>query len=241
LLAGCALWPVVAIRRRLPVRLWAPAPLAAAGVLYLLARADVYHLIPLAAVLPVLLATAAAGERSRPWAAASIAVLALIALQGLDLKRIQVLDPPPLATVDIDVADGVKAPPAEARALERLSRYVRARVPAGQPVFVANPRFDLVNVGNPLVYVLVQRPNPTRYDVMQPGVVTTAPVQREIIGDLERSRPRLVIRWLSPLADHADDNGAGESSGVRLLDRYLARTYAPERRFGDYQVLARRS
>ena len=241
LLAGCALWLVVAIRRRLPVRLWAAAPLAAAGVLYLLARADVYHLIPLAAVLPVLLATAAAGERSRPWAAALIAVLALIALQGLDLKRIQVLDPPELETVDIDVADGVKAPPAEARSLERLSRYVRARVPAGEPVFVANPRFDLVNVGNPLVYVLVQRPNPTRYDVMQPGVVTTAPVQREIIGDLERSRPRLVIRWLSPLADHADDNGAGESSGVRLLDRYLARTYAPERRFGDYQVLAPRS
>jgi len=241
LLAGCALWLVVAIRRRLPVRLWAAAPLAAAGVLYLLARADVYHLIPLAAVLPVLLATAAAGERSRPWAAALIAVLALIALQGLDLKRIQVLDPPALETVDIDVADGVKAPPAEARSLERLSRYVRARVPAGEPVFVANPRFDLVNVGNPLVYVLVQRPNPTRYDVMQPGVVTTAPVQREIIGDLERSRPRLVIRWLSPLADHADDNGAGESSGVRLLDRYLARTYAPERRFGDYQVLAPRS
>jgi hypothetical protein len=112
-------------------------------------------------------------------------------------------------------------------------------VPSGDPVFVANPRFDLVNVGNPLVYVLVQRPNPTRYDVMQPGVVTTAPVQREIVGDLERSRPELVIRWLSPLADHADDNGAGRSSGVRILDRYIARAYAPERRFGDYQVLVR--
>ena len=34
-----------------------------AGVVYLLARADVYHLVPLAAVLPVLLATAAARER----------------------------------------------------------------------------------------------------------------------------------------------------------------------------------
>jgi hypothetical protein len=240
LLAGAALWLAAAVRGRLPVRLWAAAPLAAAGVLYLLARADVYHLVPLAAVLPVLLATAAARERSTAWVVALVLTLGLIAVQGLDLKRIQVLDPPPLATIDVDVADGVKAPPAEARALEELTGYVRDRVAPGDPVFVANPRFDLVNVGNPLVYVLVQRPNPTRYDVMQPGVVTTAPVQREIIGDLERSRPRLVIRWLSPLADHADDNGAGESSGVRLLDRYLARTYAPERRFGDYQVLAPR-
>ena len=39
----------------------------------------------------------------------------------------------------------------------------------------------------------------------------------------------------------ADDNGAGRSSGVRILDRYIAGAYAPERRFGDYQVLVRRS
>jgi hypothetical protein len=241
LLAGSALWLAVALARRLPARLWAPAPLAAAGVLYLLARADLYHYIPLAAVLPVLLATAAAEERNAVLEAALVVVLGLIAIQGLDLKRIQVLDPPPLATIGVDVADGVKAPPAEARALERLTGYVRSRVPPGDPVFVANPRFDLVNVGNPLVYVIVQRPNPTRYDVMQPGVVTTAPVQREIVRDLERARPALVIRWLSPLADHADDNGAGRSSGVRILDRYIAAEYAPERRFGDYQVLVRRS
>jgi hypothetical protein len=246
LLAGSALWLAVAVVRRLPLRLWAPAPLAAAGVIYLLARADVYHLVPLAAVLPVLLATAAAAERRAARAgaavvtAALVAVLALIAVQGLDRKRIQLLDPPPLATIDVDVADGVKAPTAEAHALTELSRYVRARVPAGDPVFVANPRFDLVRVGNPLVYVLVGRPNPTRYDVMQPGVVTTAPVQREIVGDLERSRPRLVIRWLSPVADQAEDNGAGRSSGVHVLDRYLASAYVPQRRFGDYLVLRRR-
>ena len=240
LLAGAALWLAAAVRGRLPVRLWAAAPLAAAGVLYLLARADVYHLVPLAAVLPVLLATAAARERSTAWVVALVLTLGLIAVQGLDLKRIQVLDPPPLATIDIDVADGVKAPPAEARALAGLSRDVRSRVPPGDPVFVANPRFDLVNVGNPLVYVLVGRPNPTRYDVMQPGVVTTAPVRREIVGDLERSRPRLVIRWLSPVADHREDNGAGRAGGVRALDRYLAREYEPARRFGDYLVLTRR-
>ena len=50
---------------------------------------------------------------------------------------------------------------------------MRAGCPPGRPVFVANPRHDLVRVGNPLVYVLLDRPNPTRYDVMQPGVVTT--------------------------------------------------------------------
>ncbi|MEA2364152.1 MAG: hypothetical protein QOD71_3297 [Thermoleophilaceae bacterium] len=243
LLGGTVLWLLVALVRRLPARLWAPAPLAGAGVVYLLARADEFHLVPLAPVLAVLLATAAAHERRAGRTASAVVlvvVLGLIAIQGLDRKRIQLLDPPPLATIHVDVADGVEAPPAEARALTQLSHYVRERVPPGRPVFVANPRFDLVRVGNPLVYVLVGRPNPTRYDVMQPGVVTTAPVQREIVRDLERSRPRLVIRWLSPVADQREDNGAGRSSGVRLLDRYLARTYAPRRRFGDYLVLTRR-
>jgi hypothetical protein len=60
------------------------------------------------------------------------------------------------------VADGVKAPPAEARALERTVAYIRRAVPPDRPIFVANPRHDLVRVGNPLLYVLAGRENPTR-------------------------------------------------------------------------------
>jgi hypothetical protein len=243
LLGGLGLWAVVAWRVRVPLRAWAPVPLALAGVGYLLARADEFHLIPLAAVLPVLLATGAsrarAAGRSAP-AAALLVVLALIALQGLDRKRVQALSPPELAALELDVADGVRAPVEEARALNALVPYVRARVPEGRPVFVANPRYDLVKVGNPLVYVLAGRPNPTRYDVMQPGVVTTAPVQREMVRDLERARPALVIRWLNPVAAEPEPNGAGRSSGVRILDRYLAARYVEEGRFGDYAVLRRR-
>jgi hypothetical protein len=242
LLAGTALWLVAAIRGRAPARLWAPFPLAIAGVAYLLARADEFHLVPLAAVLPILLVTAAAREKRAgrtAWAVGLVALVGVIALNGLDRKRIQVLDPPPLAAIHGGVADGVRAAAGEARALSALVRHVRARVPDGLPVFVANPRHDLVRAGNPLVYVVLDRDNPTRYDVMQPGVVTTAPVQREIVRDLERSRPELVIRWLSPVASYAEPNGAGRSTGIRILDRYLARRYAAERRFGDYQVLRR--
>ena len=243
LLAGAALWLVLAVRTRAPLRLWAPAPLALAGVGYVLARDDQFHLIPLAAVLPVMLAIAAARDRAagrRAGAVAACVLIALIALDGLDKKRVAVLTPGPLGAIHAGVADGVRAEASDARALNELVPYVRARVPPGQPVFVANPRYDLVNVGDPLLYVLLGRPNPTRYDVMQPGVVTTAPVQREIAGDLERARPRLVVRWLSPVADYAAPDGAGRSSGVRILDRYLDAHYVEVRRFGFYAVLARR-
>jgi hypothetical protein len=240
LMGGLALWLVLAAATRAPLRLWAPFPLALAGLAYLLARADEFHLVPLAAVLPVLLATGAARERLAGRKAAALALAlpgVLIAVHGLDRNRIDLFSAPPLATIEVDVADGVKAPPGEARALEELVDHVRDRVPGGRPVFVANPRHDLVRAGNPLVYVLAGRPNPTRYDVMQPGVVTTEAVQREIVRDLRRSRTELVVRWLSPVAAEAEPNGAGRSSGVRILDRHLARSYVEVERFGDYAVL----
>jgi hypothetical protein len=165
--------------------------------------------------------------------------LALPLAYGLDRKGVQLVHPPELATIDLDVADGVQAEPAEARALERLVPYVRGRTGPDDPVFVANPRHDLVRLGNPLVSVLVGRSNPTRYPIMQPGVITERDVQREIVRDLERTRTPLVVRWLSPVADEPEPNEAGESSGVRLLDRYLERAYRPTRRFGDYEVLER--
>ena len=76
---------------------------------------------------------------------------------------------------------------------------------------------------------------------MQPGVVTTAKVQREMVRDLRRARPLLVVRWLSPVASQPEPDGAGRSSGVRILDRYLAAGYVRDRRFGYYEVLVRRS
>jgi hypothetical protein len=243
LLGGCALWALVAIRRRTPLTGLALLPLALAGVLYLLGRVDEFHLIPLAAVLPVQLAAGAQGELDagrRGWAVALAVPLGLIALHGLDRKAVELLNPPEQTKLEATAADGVRLEPREARALGDLLPHVTARVPPGEPVFVANPRHDLVRVGNPLLYVLLDRPNPTRYDVMQPGVVTTRATQAEMVDALVRSRPALVVRWLSPVADEREPNGAGRSSGVRLLDRYLARAYRPGARFGDYQVLRRR-
>ncbi|MGH2764249.1 MAG: hypothetical protein ACRDLD_16990, partial [Thermoleophilaceae bacterium] len=166
--------------------------------------------------------------------------LALPAAYALDRKGVQLLHPPELAALDVPPGDGVRAEPREARALERLSAYVRDRVPPGEPVFVANPRHDRVRVGNPLVSVLVGRPNPTRYPIMQPGVVTEPDVQREMVRDIERSDTALVVRWLSPVASEREPNDSGRESGARLLDRHLRSAFRPARRFGDYEVLVRR-
>ncbi len=253
LVAGCALWLAAAVSARplaggglsggglrgggRPRGTLALVPLAVLGVGYLLGRTDEFHLLPLSAVLAIMLAGSAANERRRAVRVALLLALALIAVNGLERRAGQALHPPAAAAVPGPAGGGVQTSPADARALRRLRATVNALIAPGAPIFVANPRFDLVRVGDPLLYIILGHPNPTRYDVMQPGVVTTAPVQREIIRSLRRSRTRLVVRWLDPTADAREPNGSGRSSGVHILERYLAAHFRRYATYGYYEVL----
>jgi hypothetical protein len=241
LLIGTAAWAAWAAWRRPPLRALALAPLLAAGTAYLLARADEFHLIPLSVALAAACALAAARERAAAARIGLAAVIALVAVHGLERRAGQLLHPPRLAAVPGVVAAGVKTSPRDARALRRVIRAVRRRTPRGEPVLVAPPRFDRVRVGDPMLNVLLRRPNPTRYDVMQPGVVTTARVQREMARDLVRSRAPVVVRWVARTARAGEPNGSARSSGVRLLDRTIAARYRRVARYGDYVILARRA
>jgi hypothetical protein len=228
---GCVAWLALGRRR------WALAPLALVGLGYLLARADVYHLVPLSVALAVLLACAAA-ERAGAARIVLGALLALIAAHGVERQIGRIVHLPALAAVPGGVGDGVQTESGDAHALRALVPFVRARVPAGGPVFVANPRFDLVHAGDPLLNVILDRPNPTRYDVMQPGIVTTAKVQREMVRELASTR--LVVVWHDARATLREDNPAGRSSGVHVLDDYLRTAFRPAARFGVYEVRLRR-
>jgi hypothetical protein len=171
-------------------------------------------------------------------AAAAAVGLTWVLAEGID-RRVLGLQEDTVA-LDVPIADGVRARPLRAAPLVGAVDYVRAHVPGGEPIYVTGARSDLVTSGNPLFYVLAGRRNPTRYDIAAPGVVTSAPVQREIVRDLERARPRIVLRWTARVTALPEPNRAGRSSGVRILDRYLARAYASVRRFGTYNVLMRR-
>ena len=231
-LAGAA---VALARRPLPPRVIATGVFALGALAYLLVRTDLFHTAPLA-VMVAILAAWALGDRSVlrgvPAAVAGLALVFAIA-EGLD-RRWLVLREDTVA-LDLPVADGVRVPPRQAAELEAVVR----RLPPG-PIYVATRRADLVTSGHPLLYVLAGRPNPTRYDIPAPGVVTSAPVQREIVRDLERTRTPMVVRWTAAVTAAAEPNAAGRSSGVRLLDEYLARSYREVARVGSFRLLARR-
>jgi hypothetical protein len=231
LVLGCVAWLAVGRRR------WALAPLALAGLGYLLARADEFHLVPLSVALAVMLACAAAVRAGAARVVLGVA-LALIAAHGIERQAGRIVHLPALAAVPGGAGDGVRTEAGDAHALRALVPFVRGRVAPGDPVFVANPRFDLVHAGDPLLNVILDRPNPTRYDVMQPGIVTTAKVQREMVRELAATR--LVVVWHDPRATLREDNPAGRSSGVHVLDDYLRIAFRPAARFGVYEVRIRR-
>jgi hypothetical protein len=61
-----------------------------------------------------------------------------------------------------------------------------------------------------------------------------------VIAALRRARPRVVVRWLDPASAKPEPNERGRSSGVRLLDAWIARHYRLAVRLYHYDVLVPR-
>ena len=217
--------------------------LALGGASYLLSRTDEFHATPLVVALAVLLPALAArgwGEERRSGRALAVAAacgLALLLAYGAANRLSALFLPPELQAIEAEAADGVRAPPGEARALARVTEVVKARVPPDAPIFVAPRRSDLVAFENPMVYVLAERDNPTRADV---GLRAGAAAQRRLVTGLERSRPRIVVRWTAAKSSEREPNLRGRPSGVHTLDLYLAARYRRLERLPGYELLERR-
>ena len=248
LLAGTALAAVGllwrTVRERRPDPLGAGLAVLAVGFLsYLLSRTDEVHTTPLFVVLAVMLplvaawSRRAAGPAGRWLAYPAALVFALLLVHGAANRGSALLRPPQLATLDVDPADGVRIPPEEARAIERVDELVRARVPRDEPIYVAPARSDRVRFNDSLMYVLVGRDNASRVDY---GLIARPGPQRAIVADLERARPRVVVRWTAPVASQEEPNLRGRASGVRILDDWIARHYRLEERLHHYDVLVPR-
>jgi hypothetical protein len=229
------------IRERALPASWTALLVFGAGCLaYLLSRTDEFHAAPLLVLLAILLPMVIARllDSGPGWIAAAAGVaLAFLLVHGSWDRASALLRPPALATIDLAVADGVKAPPGEARAIERMVAAVDWRVPPGDPIYVVSRRSDLVRFNSPLVYVLTERENPTSRDF---GLETGAGAQAQIVATLERVRPRAVVRWTDPISTEREPNLRGRPSGVHTLDEFIARNYRLAQRAGVYDVLVPR-
>jgi hypothetical protein len=207
--------------------------LAVTYIAYLLSRTDEFHSQPLIVVLAALLPLLALRLPLREASVLGLVFLALLAY-GASNRLSALFGPPALATIHVPVADGVRAPPQQARSIEQMVKAVQRRVPPDKPIYTVTRRSDLVRINDPLIYVLAERDNPTSQDF---GLQTGGPAQREIVAVLRRVRPRVIVRWLSPESTKREPNDRGKPSGVHTLDRWLRANYRPAQRYGDYQLL----
>lgn len=106
-----------------------------------------------------------------------------------------------------------------------------------KPIFVGNTRHDIVLANDASLYFMAQRQPAIAWNEMNPGTVTTAAVQEQIIRDLDRQQVRFAV--LVGVAPSIEPNRSAVSSGVFLLDRYLRDKYKPVAVFGPYAVLER--
>lgn len=117
-------------------------------------------------------------------------------------------------------------------------RYVVAHSAPDQPIFVANGINDKVFIDDMAMYFLAGRQPATKWSQFDPGLQNSEPIQVEMIAELERNRPPLVILD-SEWDDVSEPNGSARHSGVTLLDDYIHEKYRLAANFGPYAILQR--
>jgi hypothetical protein len=232
---------VVAWRReRQPPWRWlALLAFCAGGWFYLRSRTDEFHETPLLVLLAIFLAWIMAWslrERIAVLTASAALVLSLLLAATAANRVSAVLRPPDLEPLDLAIADGVQVAPDEADALPRVVRLIQAEVPPGEPIYVAPRRSDLARIGNPLLYVLADRPNALNVDF---PVFARRDVHEQVVSDLRAAPPEVIVRWTDPRSSEAEPNLRGRPSGYRGLDELLESDYELLGSSGYYEVLVR--
>jgi hypothetical protein len=209
------------------------------GWLYLRSRTDEFHETPLLVLLAIFLAWITAWSLRERIAllAGSASVVLVLLLAATGSNRVSaLLRPPDLEPLDLAIADGVRVERDEADALPRVVKLIQAEVPPGEPIYVAPRRSDLARLGNPLLYVLADRPNALSVDF---PLLARREVHEQLVSDLRTAPPEVIVRWTDPESSIAEPNLRGRPSGYRGLDELLESDYELLDSIGHYEVLRR--
>jgi hypothetical protein len=118
--------------------------------------------------------------------------------------------------------------------------YVQHLTSPDDQVFIGLPRHDKIFINDILLYFAMNRKSATKWYEFNPGLQTSAPIQREMVGELERAKPKLIVIEAIG-ADVWEPNDSVFSSGVTVLDDYLRQAFEPIATFGSNTVLRPRS
>jgi hypothetical protein len=207
-------------------------------------RSDTIHTVHffLVAVvlLPVLLRGCAPAARGLSVIVASIGLVLTVATAVNPIAHyIGVIESRPAAERDQRMMLPIGLP-GRTSAQQTMAVVTLQRLTAlDERIYVGLSRHDRVFANDAMFYFLAQRPSATRYHELHPGLTNTLPVQQEMVADLERHKVRYVV--LTNMFEGAQEpNDSALSTGVTLLDDYIARHYRTTDVIGPYRILVRR-
>jgi len=119
-------------------------------------------------------------------------------------------------------------------------QYVEAHTRPEDPLYVGLTRHDKIFINDMAFYFVANREPATKWHHFDPGLQTSAAIQQDMIGELRRTRPPVIVLE-STWDDAAEPNESAIGSGVTLLDEYIKQTYETVATFGDNIILRPRA
>ena len=179
-------------------------------------RMDTIHL---AWSAPLLLVVAAVALDRLTRVTSAFAIAATLILLAPNMSRVTYFTEPRTPV------DGVEAITATASDINGVVADIDQRTRPGEPIFVYPT--------SPLLYVLADRPNPTRFDHLNPGAASPAQID-QVIANLQRSNVAVIVIsdfWMAAW----DEEGPGNNGP---LEAWLTTHFTEVARHGSYRVLA---
>ncbi len=183
-------------------------------------RMDALHLVWSAPLL--LVVGAATLDRLKPLAAGLLVVGAFVLVAPTIASRATAIAQPRVPITMLRYAAGIQVPEPTRRDLEGAVAEIQSRTAANEPI--------LVYPTSPLLYALSDRPNPTRFDHLNPGAASATQIS-QIINDIEASHVRCVVIsdfWVAAW---------GAPGANAVLEAWLAAHFTDVARYGGYRVL----
>ena len=119
-------------------------------------------------------------------------------------------------------------------------RYVDEHSSPDEAIFVGDGRHDRLFANNISFYFAAERQSVTKWHDLHPGVQTTVAKQQYIVNELQSSHLKMIV--LDREYDNLQEpNESSQSSGVTILDDFIAENFQSVFQLGFYTVLMRKT
>lgn len=118
------------------------------------------------------------------------------------------------------------------------AQYIQAHSQPNARIYVGTSRHDKLFVNGVALYFIAERAPVSKWYELHPGVQTQQAIQKEMITEMQNPNFQWIVldsRW----EKMQEPNGSSISSGVTLLDQFIATHFIEVAQFGTLRILKR--